>query len=80
MELLMLLAMAACYALLLFKRNINTPFVLGVLSVEVIATFAILLFSGGSILALILFLGNLLVTPWIAFWRLPKRFSSEKDA
>lgn len=67
MEFLMLVIIGVCIALLLIKRDKPLPLILGVLSIDVIATFAVLLFSNGSAFALVLFIGNLLVTPWIAF-------------
>lgn len=72
MEILMIVIMVVCIALLLIKREKPLPLILGVLSVDVIATFGVLIFSNGSSVALMLFIANLLVTPWIAFHQVTK--------
>lgn len=67
MEAIMILIIGICYALLLVKKDKSLAFVLGILSVDIIATFAVLAFSNRSEVALVIFVVNLLVTPWIAF-------------
>lgn len=70
MELLIILLMIACCVILVRNGDRSISLLFGVLSVNVIASFVVVMATAGSRLAVLLFAANLLVSPWVAFSRL----------
>lgn len=69
MELLILLFMFICIVATLRIRTKAAPLLLGLLSINIIASFAILMSSKGLI-AIPFFIIILFITPWVTFSRL----------
>lgn len=73
MEFVIVLLMAACCFVVLKTGRESLTVKLGVLSVNIVAAFAIVMFQGGSGFAIALFVFDLTVSPWVVFWSIKSK-------
>lgn len=73
MEFVIVLLMAACCFVALKTGRESLTVKLGALSVNVAAAFAIVMFQGGSGVAIALFVLDLAVSPWVVFWSIKSK-------
>lgn len=77
MAALILVFMVASNAALLKLKTNLTPLLLAILSIDIIASFVVAMMCGKSMPATVLFIANLLVSPWVLFSRLKKGLPSK---
>ena len=73
MEFIIVLLMAACCFVALKAGHESLTVKLGALSVNVIASFAIVMFQGGSGFTIALFVFDLAISPWVVFWSIKSK-------
>lgn len=78
MEFLIPVIMVVCCAVLVGARIDSLPLMLGILSINLIAAFAVMMFAGGSGLSIPFFAMDLLVAPWVVFALILKRVMPQR--
>lgn len=73
MDLLIPIIMVACCAVLVGSGVSSLPVMLGILSIDLIAAFAVMMVSDGAGLSILFFAIDLLVVPWVVFVLVMKR-------